>query len=501
MINFNNISDEESYKVLDFLNKANSEEEIVDVCQLPIESLYSMGDKGRVKQFPISSLLTMAVGILEKRKGLANQIFRSIHELSNIDGLDQEKFDVLTSSISGSIMELEGSDIGNLEKVLRNYYLSQIKSLDGWRNRKQARILLEEHLVLPESHQRTSKDGAYIKEKLQMEGFLLDKLEDTRLIRKISNREKNPIYELSHDSLVEPILAERRNKETLALFFKRNWIFVLLLLLLFTIGGGIIAYILNPNTHENIYIELKNYPFPIDQSSLSVQKNGTYLKIPRSIPAQSDSPHKIRYSFEKDTSQYENINAFFKGNINLEVHDPSTVRKILYPSLGSNIDTLFINIKNNTYRTSYSKPEKPLNSLISMKSLFPEIVLGSATAFINQANIKVIIDPITLPTSKPEVRFVRAPCPEYEPVDEVMMRTSDGDPIMFHKDLNTPTLYKKKARLDYSLGKQGNYHVVLEGYTLYGISDYYNISKGQIRSLNGLKSDKLYVGQVLKISN
>lgn len=134
-------------------------------------------------------------------------------------------------------LALEREDVGNLEQVLRGYYLSQIKNLEVRKDRKLARKLLENHLVLPKSRQRTSKDAAYIREILGIEGVLLDRLEDSRLIRRIDKTGTNPIYEISHDTLVEPILAERSNREAIALFLKKYApYFLLLLLLLFGLG-------------------------------------------------------------------------------------------------------------------------------------------------------------------------------------------------------------------------------------------------------------------------
>ena len=50
------------------------------------------------------------------------------------------------------------------------------------------------------------------------------------------------------------------------------------------------------------------------------------------------------------------------------------------------------------------------------------------------------------------------------------------------------------------LGKQtvkNDKHVVVKGDTLYAISKKYNITVDQLKSLNGLQSNDLYVGQVL----
>lgn len=134
-------------------------------------------------------------------------------------------------------LSLEREDVGDLEQVLRGYYLAQIKKIEVRKERKLARKLLENHLVLPKSRQRTSKDAAYIQEMLGIENLLLEQLEQSRLIRRLNKTGGNPIYEISHDTLVEPILAERSNREAIALFLKKyGKFFLLLLLLIFGFG-------------------------------------------------------------------------------------------------------------------------------------------------------------------------------------------------------------------------------------------------------------------------
>lgn len=140
-------------------------------------------------------------------------------------------------TLARPILALNREDVGNLESVLRGYYLSQIKSLEKRKDRKLARRLLQDHLILPKSRQRTSKDAAYIKEMLGMETNLLEKLEESRLIRRIQQSGTNPIYEVSHDTLVEPILAEKRDRMAIAAFIKKTWKYAAFFLLLWFLSG------------------------------------------------------------------------------------------------------------------------------------------------------------------------------------------------------------------------------------------------------------------------
>lgn len=174
-------------------------------------------------------------------------------------------------------LALEIEDVGNLDAVLRGYYLSQIKSLEKRKDRKLARRLLEDHLVLPKSRQRTSKDAAYIKEVLDVDYGLLGNLEDSRLIRRIHKSGNNPIYEISHDTLVEPILAEKRDREAIARFIKRTWKYFIVLLLLWFLFG-----MLFENTFE-VIPPLAQTPKSIDivmeEQAFNVGENASSFRL------------------------------------------------------------------------------------------------------------------------------------------------------------------------------------------------------------------------------
>lgn len=157
--------------------------------------------------------------------------------MENVASSEQELKEAQASAPAAEQLRVELEDVGQLDKVLRGYYLGQIRQIEPRRDRRKARILMENHLVLPKSRQRTSKDAGYIREVLGIDGQLLSQLENSRLIRRLNQSGHASIYEVSHDTLVEPILAERNNREAIMLFMRRygRW-FLLLLLLLFTFG-------------------------------------------------------------------------------------------------------------------------------------------------------------------------------------------------------------------------------------------------------------------------
>ncbi len=176
------------------------------------------------------------------------------------------------------MMALRKEDIGNMEAVLRGYYRSQINSLEKRKDRRLARQLLQDHLILPKSRQRTSKDAAYIKEVLGIESDLLDKLEDSRLIRRIHKSGANPIYEVSHDTLVEPILAERNSRLAITRFIKKNWKYAAVFLLFWFLFG-----MLFENTFEVIPEpprEAQSYDIMMQRQVIGIEESPDAIVLP-----------------------------------------------------------------------------------------------------------------------------------------------------------------------------------------------------------------------------
>lgn len=95
--------------------------------------------------------------------------------------------------------------------ILRRYYDEQIATLES-KEQKQARELIEDQLIADD--RRVSLDQAIIQNFVSEE--LLVKLVDTRLIRREPNNLGGFSYEISHDTLLAPVMearGERRKKE------------------------------------------------------------------------------------------------------------------------------------------------------------------------------------------------------------------------------------------------------------------------------------------------
>lgn len=114
---------------------------------------------------------------------------------------------------------IASGDIGDLESIYQNYYDNQIDKLPSEEKREKARVLIEDGLIFEEEARRLSLYEGQIKAVYGVDDSLLSMLVDTHIIRSEPNPTGGFSYELSHDTLVPPILRskERRKKEEEAL--------------------------------------------------------------------------------------------------------------------------------------------------------------------------------------------------------------------------------------------------------------------------------------------
>ena len=107
-------------------------------------------------------------------------------------------------------------DIGGeagIRETLRNFYTSSVNALPTKRVRRAVRRLCEQFLISPEGR-RLSLEEMEIRKQLNLPTETLHLLVTRRLLRS-ENRSDSSYYELSHDALIEPVLATRRWKALL----------------------------------------------------------------------------------------------------------------------------------------------------------------------------------------------------------------------------------------------------------------------------------------------
>jgi TM2 domain-containing membrane protein YozV len=110
-----------------------------------------------------------------------------------------------------SFLEITAEDLGGrtgLAATLGNFYRRQVATLEGWRTRKRVRRLCEEHLITPQGR-RTSMEASEIGRLVHVDSQVLSHLVNRRLLRS-DQRAEAVYYELSHDTLIAPVLASRR---------------------------------------------------------------------------------------------------------------------------------------------------------------------------------------------------------------------------------------------------------------------------------------------------
>ncbi len=110
---------------------------------------------------------------------------------------------------------IQAHDLGDVESVYENYYEDQLNLLKNDTDRHAARLLIEDGLIFEEEERRLSlyEGQIYKAYGLSQEGLRL--LVDSHLLRsEPSLQGEGYTYELSHDSLVGPVLrAKARRKE------------------------------------------------------------------------------------------------------------------------------------------------------------------------------------------------------------------------------------------------------------------------------------------------
>ncbi|TAF64473.1 MAG: hypothetical protein EAZ55_11600 [Cytophagales bacterium] len=118
---------------------------------------------------------------------------------------------------------VEVDDIGDLKDVYQNYYQNQIARIKEPKDQEYARVLIEEGLIFEEEQRRISLYEGQIRRMYKISPELLQELVDAHLLRAEPSPEGDGFnYELSHDSLVAPILKAKTNRKSEEHFLKEK---------------------------------------------------------------------------------------------------------------------------------------------------------------------------------------------------------------------------------------------------------------------------------------
>ena len=104
-------------------------------------------------------------------------------------------------------------DIGNLDNVYKNYYENQIMLIGTPEEQLASRLLIEEGLIFEEEKRRLSLYEGQIRKNFDVSEELLRKLVDSHIIRAEPSMQGGYTYELSHDTLVAPVLKSKTKRK------------------------------------------------------------------------------------------------------------------------------------------------------------------------------------------------------------------------------------------------------------------------------------------------
>ena len=103
-------------------------------------------------------------------------------------------------------------DIQNPQVILEDYYLRKIATLGDNYDQLAARRLIEEGLIFEEEQRRLSLYEGQIEKSFGVYKELLERLVDTHLIRAEPSLRGGYTYELSHDTLILPVLKAKKER-------------------------------------------------------------------------------------------------------------------------------------------------------------------------------------------------------------------------------------------------------------------------------------------------
>jgi formylglycine-generating enzyme required for sulfatase activity len=112
------------------------------------------------------------------------------------------------------LSRVTADQVGDLKKVIEDYYLEKINALDSEEEQWRARKLVEEGLVYDgeKEARRLSLYEGVILEEYKISHETLRKLTDSHLLRAEPSLRGGYMYELSHDTLISPVLEAKARR-------------------------------------------------------------------------------------------------------------------------------------------------------------------------------------------------------------------------------------------------------------------------------------------------
>ena len=135
-----------------------------------------------------------------------------------IQDIESFQLQILCEYLEKNVVEraarrrLVAADLADPAGILENYYLDKIGEIADPANRLAARRLIEEGLIFEEEERRLTLFEGQIQRVWGADAALLAWLEDTHLLRREPSLRGGYTYELSHDTLVAPVLKAKAKR-------------------------------------------------------------------------------------------------------------------------------------------------------------------------------------------------------------------------------------------------------------------------------------------------
>jgi len=132
--------------------------------------------------------------------------------------IDSFQLQILCHSIEQKLLNepipvISTSLVDDVRSIYENYYLRQINNIEDEGDRLAARKLIEEGMIFEQESRRLGVYEGTAREEYHVNEEVLQQLVDFHLIRPEPSLQGGFIYEISHDSLVAPILIAYRTRQ------------------------------------------------------------------------------------------------------------------------------------------------------------------------------------------------------------------------------------------------------------------------------------------------
>ncbi len=139
------------------------------------------------------------------------------------ESVENTQLQIICSSIETKVIQksltfIRLTDVGDLDAVIENYYLEKISTVGSEIEQLAARKLLEEGLIYEEEERRLSLYEGLIVKVHAVSVEVLRKLVDSHLLRAEPSLNGGYTYELSHDTLVAPVLKAKSKRKAEELY-------------------------------------------------------------------------------------------------------------------------------------------------------------------------------------------------------------------------------------------------------------------------------------------